>query len=104
MGQHAAAAIVDTITNIGKGVASFFGFDVSDSTDGGAGQQAANDSAMNGGTESQMVSPQDRVARSIEEQRTTSSAEVTIRDETRRAEVTGGELGNGIKLQASGAF
>lgn len=52
----------------------------------------------------QMVSPQDRVARSIEEQRTTSTAEVTIRDETGRAEVTGGKLGPGLALANSGAF
>jgi len=51
-----------------------------------------------------VVSPQARVAKSIEETRTTSSAEVTIKDDTGRAEVTGGKLGNGIKLQPSGAF
>lgn len=52
----------------------------------------------------QVVSPQERVARSIEEQRTTSTAEVTIKDETGRAEVTGGKLGAGLSLQSSGAF
>ena len=52
----------------------------------------------------QVVSPQDRVARSIDEQRTTSSAEVTIRDETGRAQVTGGRLGTGLQLQSTGAF
>ena len=52
----------------------------------------------------QVVSPQERVARSIEEQRTTSTAEVTIRDESGRAEVTGGKLGAGLQLQSSGAF
>lgn len=52
----------------------------------------------------QVVSPQERVARSIEEQRTTSTAEVTIRDETGRAEVTRGKLGAGLSLQSSGAF
>lgn len=49
-------------------------------------------------------SPQDRVARNIEERRTTSTAEVTIRDETKRAEVTSGELGPGLSLQQSGEF
>ena len=53
---------------------------------------------------SQVVSPQERTARSIEEQRTTSTAEVTIRDETGRSEVTGGKLGPGLSLQPSGAF
>lgn len=52
----------------------------------------------------QMVSPQDRVARTIEERRETSTAEVTIRDETNRAEVTGGKLGPSIQLQSSGAL
>ena len=52
----------------------------------------------------QVVSPQARIARSVEEQRTTSTAEVTIRDETGRAEVTGGKLGTGLRLQSTGGF
>lgn len=52
----------------------------------------------------QVVSPQDRTARSIEEQRTTSTAEVTIIDETGRAEVTSGKLGAGLRLQSTGLF
>ena len=52
----------------------------------------------------QMVSPQARVARTIEETRQTSSAEVTIKDQTGRAEVTRGSLGPLINLQPSGAF
>lgn len=52
----------------------------------------------------QVVSPQDRTAQMIEERRTTSTAEVTIRDETNRAEVTKGKLGAGVMLQPSGAF
>ncbi len=90
--KGAASAIVDTIANIGGGVAAFFGFgDDVETTQGGS-------------TGPQVVSPQERVARSIEEQRTTSSAEVTIRDESGRAEVTGGSLGPGLSLQPSGAF
>lgn len=54
--------------------------------------------------EPRVVSPQERVARSVEEQRTTSTAEVTIKDESGRAEVTGGTLGAGLKLQRTGAF
>lgn len=88
-----AAAIVDTISSLGKGVAEFFGF-------GGSDEEETN----RGATGPQIVSPQDRVARSIEEQRTTSTAEVTIRDETGRAEVTGGQLGPGLALANSGAF
>jgi len=52
----------------------------------------------------QMVSPQERVARSIEEKRSTSTAEVTIKDDTGRAEVTGGSLGRGVNLTPSGSF
>lgn len=52
----------------------------------------------------QIVSPQERIARSIEEQRTTSTAEVTIKDDSGRAEVTGGTLGPGLKLQRTGVF
>lgn len=55
-------------------------------------------------TAPRIVSPQDRVARTIEESRSTSSAEVTIRDETSRAEVTRGTLGSNISLQPTGAF
>ena len=47
----------------------------------------------------EIVSPQDRLARSIEERRETSTADVTIRDETGRAEMrTKGPL-TGINLQ-----
>ena len=51
-----------------------------------------------------VISPAERTARSIEEQRSTSTAEVTIKDDTGRAEVTGGTLGPGIKLQPTGTF
>lgn len=64
----------------------------------------SDDSDVPGVSRPQVVSPQDRIARSIEEQRTTSTAEVTIRDETGRAEVTGGRLGTGLQLQATGDF
>jgi hypothetical protein len=52
----------------------------------------------------QVVSPQERVARSIAEQRNTSTAEVTITDQTGRAEVASGKLPTGVTLQNSGAF
>lgn len=54
----------------------------------------------------QVVSPQDRTARSIEERRETSTAEVTIRDETGRAEMkqSGRASGVSLKLADSGAF
>lgn len=92
--RGAASAIVDTIASIGGGVAEFFGF----------GDDAEEQQQARSSTGPQVVSPGERVARSIEEQRTTSTAEVTIRDETGRAEVTGGSLGPGLALANSGAF
>ena len=56
------------------------------------------------GAQSKIVSPQDRIARSIDEQRTTSTSEVTIKDDTGRAEVTNGKLGTGLTLQPTGGF
>ncbi len=52
------------------------------------------------------VSPQDRIARSVEESRETSTASLTIKDETGRAELKqqGPMTGLGIKLEPSGAF
>lgn len=54
----------------------------------------------------QMVSPSERTSRSIEERNlsTTNKSEVTIKDESGRARVTKGKLGEGLKLQESGAF
>jgi TP901 family phage tail tape measure protein len=52
----------------------------------------------------QMVSPHDRTGRSIDEQRTVSKSEVTIKAPVGVAEVTKGKLGSGLRLQDSGAF
>jgi hypothetical protein len=99
--KGAAADIVNTISNIGNGVGDFFGFGSdeaeTDAPDGSAG-------AGNARTGPQIISPQERTARTIEESRTSSSAEVTIRDATGRAEVTSGSMGPGLSLQPSGAF
>lgn len=67
------------------------------------GQPAANDDEQQ---QPVMVSPQERVSRSIEERttNTSSTAEVTIRDGTGRAEVTSGKLSSNIKLQKTGSF
>lgn len=51
-----------------------------------------------------VISPQDRTAAQIKETVETSKAEVVIRDETTRAEITSGALGSGITLQQSGGF
>jgi len=88
------SGIVDTISSIGGGVADFFGFGDDEEEQG---NKSASESAN-------IVTPQERVAKTIEEKRSTSTAEVTIKDETGRAEVTGGTLGNGLMLQPSGAF
>jgi TP901 family phage tail tape measure protein len=54
---------------------------------------------------SNIITPQDRIARSIEENNTTNTSEVTIRtDKNSTAEVTKGKLGKGLSLQSSGAF
>ena len=52
----------------------------------------------------QVVSPQERIARTIEEKLTRNTSEITIKDNTGRAEITRGKPGAGIKLQPSGAF
>jgi len=53
----------------------------------------------------QMVSPQDRTARQIEETRSTSTAEVTLKaDRGTSAAVTKGKLGPGLNMAMSGAF
>lgn len=83
-----------TITGIAGKIGGFFGFDGDDESE-----------TANGATGPQVISPQERVAKSINEQRTTSNAEVTLKAETgTNAEVTEGNLGAGLKLQSSGAF
>lgn len=89
--KKAAASITGTISDIGGGVAEFFGFDEERADVDRRGRP-------------RVVSPQDRTARMIEERRSTSSAEVTIKDETGRAQVTRGELGPGLDLQLTGAM
>jgi hypothetical protein len=52
-----------------------------------------------------VVSPQEQIARTVDEAITTSRAEVILKDETGRAQVAGGgELPAGITLATSGAF
>lgn len=89
-------AATDAVSDAASGVAGFLGFGGGDDDDAGAAGQPT--------PAAQMVSPQERTARSVEESRSTSTSEVTIKDETGRAEVSGGRMGPGIKLQPSGAF
>ena len=98
-------AAMSFVKDKAAGVTSFFGFgDDGEAAPKTPGVQSGESSQAQGGASPQVISPQDRVAKSIEERRSTSSAEVTIRDETKRAEVTGGKMGNGIQLTPSGAF
>lgn len=92
--KAAADMMPDPLAGVRGKALEFLGF--------GGDEEAA--SAGAGGAGGQMVSPGERVARSIEESRSTSISEVTIKDETGRAAVTGGKLGAGLKLQPSGAF
>jgi tape measure domain-containing protein len=74
-------------------VSNFFGWgggDVSVSGDGSA--------AMG------VVTPGERTAHMISETRKSSTAEVTIKDESGRASVTQGELGAGVTLDRTGTF
>ena len=78
---------ITKVINLGSRVGSFLGF-------GNGGDAAANGAAV--------VSPQARTAANLNESR--SSAEVTITDQTGRAKVTKGKLGDGVRLQRSGAM
>ena len=91
--KNAVKVVKATISKLGTSVGKFFGFADND-------EPAIKDDPA----APQMVTPQARAAATIEEKRTTSTAEVTIRDESGRAEVTAGKLGGGINLQPSGAF
>ncbi len=86
------SGVVDGIGGALREFGDFFGFGDGEGEGGGEAPGA------------QVVSPQARIARSVEEQRSTSTSEVTIKDESGRAEVTGGKLGAGLSLQKSGAF
>jgi hypothetical protein len=87
-----AGNVADTVSGVGSDVAGFFGF--GDEEEEGAAR----------GSEAQVVSPSERISRQIEERYTADKSEVTIRDETGRAEVTRGTLGAGLVLEPSGAF
>lgn len=85
---------VERIKAAGASVGDFFG--------GGDDGAEVNRAAFGPGP--QVVSPQERIAREISETATSNTSEVTIRDETGRAEQTGGTMGPGVTLQPSGAF
>lgn len=89
--------VKDSIAFIAKGGIGSFIFDL---INGSGDNQAAQT------PQTYMVTPQDRTARTTEETRQTSTAEVTIRDETGRAEIRQhGVPGNAtIKMASTGAF
>lgn len=89
--------IKDNWDVVSNAASSLFGGD-----DGADGTAGANGSGSSGRS---IVTPQERVARSVEESRTTNFAEVLIRDTTGKAEMTkGGGRKGPIMLQHSGAF
>lgn len=97
------AAEATKAMNVVKGATDFFGFgdDDEESKDivtGGDGSNTGSQGSR------QLVSPAERVSRSIEEKRETNNSELTIKDETGLAEITKGFLGQGLTLESSGAF
>lgn len=84
--------ILGAATAVRDNIRGFLGFG-DDDEEGAAGAAAPR-----------MFSPQERGAMITSERIEKSSAEVTIRDETGRAEVSGGKLGKGLNLVQSGAF
>lgn len=103
----AAVAHIMSIVDIVKSAASFI-FDTVDKVGGilGFGDDDEDTQQASGSTAAGklLVSPQDQIARTLDEKITRSTSEVTIKDETGRAEVTGGKFGPGLTLQASGGF
>lgn len=88
---------VDKILSYVEPVTSFFselfgGGDVNVKGAGGAGGRP------------QVVTGSEQTARMISETRKSSTAEVTIKDESGRASVTRGELGAGVTLDRTGTF
>lgn len=82
---EAVAGFISNLRGIGQGVL-------------GTGGESSEGSSS---SEPQVVTPQERVSRSISESSTTSSSTVEIRDRTGRARMTGG--GPGITFVPSGA-
>lgn len=87
-----ANSIIDSIPG-GKWIAEKLGFGGSDDS-----EKQENKNKIS----AQVVSPQERIARNIEEKR--QSAELTIRDETGRAELSSSLNPTNIIMQRTGAF
>lgn len=95
----------ERIKNITSGIGSFarkfgtiFGFVDSDTDAEKSGEDTEQSPFFN------VISPQERIKRIFDEVISTNRSEVTIRDDTGRAEVTQGPLGRGLTLESAGAF
>jgi phage-related protein len=71
---------------------------------GGDEEGAAPAAAGDAGGRPQVISREERIARSIEEKRDKSTLGITVRDETGRADVTESDLGSGMTLAYTGGF
>lgn len=90
---------IESIKGAYRSVADFGGGLVDFVTGGDDEEQGAGQ-----GPQPQVVTPQARVSRSIEETRNTDTAEVVIKDTTGRASVPRGRLPSGVKLTKTGTF
>jgi TP901 family phage tail tape measure protein len=101
--------VKDNIGGITDKVASFLGFGgkITKPTfgmelPGGKVEEIDMSPYESSNTRPQMVSPQERIARNIEERKT--SAEITINDKTGRAEVNNNTMGSSLKMQPTGGL
>lgn len=92
------------ITGIAKEMWDQGTWDPAKATDEFQNRQAR--ARVGGGGAPNVVSPQERIAKTISETTVTEKSEIVIRDETGRGEVTKAPKGKGmnLKLQRSGAF
>ena len=90
----------ELVKNFGRetigSIKGFFGFGGEDDEEDRRGKSARNEPLVLG--------PDARAAQMLQETRTVNRQEVTIKDQTGRAEVTKGKLGDNLFLQPTGAF
>jgi len=96
--RNGVKKVVGFIQPVGDFLASIFG--------GGEDQKVTVGAAAGGGGGGgpQLVTPGEKTARMISETRKTTTAEVTIKDQTGRAEVTRGALGPGVSMPRTGTY
>jgi TP901 family phage tail tape measure protein len=100
--KNVASDITGKISDIGSKTLDLFDF--GDDGEENKKQEMISNNIFKGDVSPKVISPQERILRSIEEQRTTNTSEITIKDESGRAEITKGRLSNGLKLINTGAF